>query len=446
MAMSIGRDKQLFVDDHVVADVRDLKLTVHPWQKHSGNPLLRADRAWEQCALVYGSVMFDDDDHCFKMWYWTYNPEGEAMCYALSNDGLTWDKPNLGICEYAGSSQNNIVMVSDKSSKDMETYGAIKCPWDSDPARLYKTAFWQRLPDGRRGVWTATSPDGLHWTKGTDPVDPAAGDTVGFYYDSFRSRYVVFVKTHTDRFRSRAQIESEDFVHWTEPQLILKTDDRDDQPCDLYNNSGFVWGAMRLGLLQMFEKHEHPYHNRLYLELMYTADGVSWQRMPRRETVLDVGADGEWDRTNQSQMNGAPVAVGNQMYTYYGGRTGYHGYGTPGENYIGIGLATMRLDGFVSRDANPLGGQLTTVPVQFTGSTLKLNVKADWGQCAVEILDETGNVINGYGKDDCLLLRTDAVDQPVSWRGQPSLSQLVGRPVCFRFHMKNAQLYAFWVE
>jgi hypothetical protein len=29
------------------------------------------------------------------------------MCYAVSEDGLHWEKPNLGLVEYNGSKENN---------------------------------------------------------------------------------------------------------------------------------------------------------------------------------------------------------------------------------------------------------------------------------------------------------------------------------------------------
>ncbi len=97
------------------------------------------------------------------------------------------------------------------------------------------------------GVWSATSPDGIHWTKSKALIMPSMGDTVGFFYDSIHEKYVCFAKRYTDRGRSRFQCESKDFLNWTNPHLIMKTDDKDDQPCDFYNNTGFVWDKMLLG-------------------------------------------------------------------------------------------------------------------------------------------------------------------------------------------------------
>lgn len=446
-AVEIGSEKQLLVDGYLLDEINDMRLNVHRWKKHPANPVIVADRPWEtdETVLVYGSAMYDEDDEIFKMWYWSYNDDDETMLYAISEDGITWTKPELDVYKFDGA-PTNVVMSSEPGGRDMETYGAMKCPWDPDPDRLYKACFWERRPDGRRGVWTATSPDGIHWTKSDAPICAEAGDTVGFYYDDLARRYVCFVKVHTDRGRSRAQIQSPDFEHWTDPRLIMKTDERDDGPCQIYNNSGFVWGNMRLGLLQMYYLHQHPYQSRLNLELIHSRDGQNWHRMPNREVILPVGADGSWDRTNQSQMNGAPIIAGEKMYTYYGGRTYYHPPYEGGERSCSIGLATMRLDGFVSRDAGPPGGSLTTRPLIVDGERLHLNIKSDAGHCRVEVLKENMEPIGGYGADDADDLRTDSVDAEVTWNGSPSLGELSGRPLRLRFHLQNARLYAFRID
>lgn len=323
----------------------------------------------------------------------------------------------------------------------METYGVIHCPWEKDPDRMYKAAYWEQIGE-KRGVWTAVSPDGLRWKKGEEPIAPAAGDTVGFFYDTFRKKYVTFVKVQTDRKRSRGMMASSDFESWTEPELILKTDDRDDQPCDFYNNTGFVWESMCLGFLQVYYHHQHPYKSRLVLELIYSRDGKNWRRMPNRETVLDVGPDGSWDRTNQGHMNGEPVLIGDTMYFYYGGRTYFHPPYSHGEGNCNIGLATMRRDGFVSRDASPIAGSLETKALVFEGTALHVNVKAGWGLCRVELLDEKGEPLEGYSGEDSPVIREDGTDISVFFKGL-GIGERKGKPTRLRFILQNARLYSF---
>ena len=464
---------QLFVDDHVVDTADGLHRTVHQWQKHPQNPVLRPDKPWEfggNYINTHGSVIYDQEKKLFKSWYWTLNDEDsviptsqiKSMCYATSTDGIHWEKPNVGLFEFQGSKNNNMVMASARdvinSLPTLFTYGAIKTPWDPDPARLYKACFYERPPGAAYigpddGVWTAISPDGIHWTKRETLAVPQLGDTVGFCYDSIHQRYLCFGKRYTDRGRSRFQSESEDFVHWSEPRLILETNDQDDQPCDFYNNTGFAWGEMLLGWLQVFYKHEDPFKHRLVLELIYSRDGLTWKRMPGRDVVLDVGPDGSWDRTNQSPAIGSPIVVGNQMYMYYGGGTRYHGpyKGVDlGEARGRIGLGTLRRDGFVSMDATPSGGALTTKPLLLETESAKdvavhlyLNVKSDYGHCRVELLDEAGQPIAGFTKEDADDLVVDDVRTVATWRGESDIRELVKRPLRLRFHLQNARLYSF---
>ena len=46
----------------------------------------------------------------------------ESTCYAVSNDGIHWTRPNLGLFEYEGSKDNNIVLG------DMPPYSHNFCP------------------------------------------------------------------------------------------------------------------------------------------------------------------------------------------------------------------------------------------------------------------------------------------------------------------------------
>ena len=64
----------------------------------------------------------------------------------------------------------------------------------------------------------------------------------------------------------------------------------------------------------------------------------------------------------------------------------------------------------------------------------------------VEILDEKGNVIPGFSKDEFIPIRGDLVKQALAWKGTPNLSALVDKPVRFRFHLDKGDLYAFWVS
>lgn len=44
---NVGNQKQLFIDDDVVAAVKNVTRRQHTPKKHASNPLIRRDRPWE---------------------------------------------------------------------------------------------------------------------------------------------------------------------------------------------------------------------------------------------------------------------------------------------------------------------------------------------------------------------------------------------------------------
>jgi hypothetical protein len=64
----------------------------------------------------------------------------------------------------------------------------------------------------------------------------------------------------------------------------------------------------------------------------------------------------------------------------------------------------------------------------------------------VELLDRDGSVIAPYVRGNCEALAANKTLQAVRWKGADNLAGLEGKAVRFRFHLKNGQLYAFWVS
>jgi hypothetical protein len=104
----------------------------------------------------------------------------------------------------------------------------------------------------------------------------------------------------------------------------------------------------------------------------------------------------------------------------------------------------QRLDGFISADAAFMGGELTTVPIAFEGGRLRLNVDTGAvGSARVEILDQQGKVLPGFGEADCDLINGNYVDHTVTWKKKSDVTELAGKPVRLRFVMRSAKLFAF---
>ena len=463
--LTLSRDRQLFVDDAIIASTENLKRVIHQPKKYEHNPILLPVKPWEgQYTLLYGTVIRDEEEGIWKMWYSTMNhfryiqkifPESTYLCYATSRDGLNWEKPDLGVVSYRGHTQNNIVLEG-TNAPDLGIYGILdavsilKDIRDPDPTRRYKLMVWrhnQKFEDTkssyvlegehRMGHYVAFSPDGIRWSKPERLVFPylPVRDTMSLMWDPGSAKYVAFVKQQVDGKRARFITESDDFLNWTTPKQILVSDERDGRAVEMYHNTGFPYEGMYLGLLTVF--HPEPLDNiYLDLQLISSRDRRKWDRVGDRTPFLPVGRrDIDWDFGFHSPSSGPPIRVGDELWFYYSGRAYRHPVdGQSREpNKGAIGLAKLRLDGFVSMDAGSEEGTLTTVPFRFSDPAVYVNADASKGDMRVDVLDERGTAVIQSSK-----LTSDAI----RWRAA-DLSKLRGQTVRLRFHLRNASLYSF---
>ena len=177
--------KQLFIDDQIIEEERGVCRTLNQPAKYGGNPILNPIYPWEGRVTVYGTVTREPGDGLFRLWYQGYGgmgipPIGSAdsgpwkgfdaanllytIGYATSKDGIFWERSNLGLVEFQGSKDNNLVL------RDAAFANVIRDERDPDPSRLYKSLFFEArdpagTPNMGDGVSVAFSPDGLRWTK-----------------------------------------------------------------------------------------------------------------------------------------------------------------------------------------------------------------------------------------------------------------------------------------
>jgi hypothetical protein len=109
----------------------------------------------------------------------------------------------------------------------------------------------------------------------------------------------------------------------------------------------------------------------------------------------------------------------------------------------GIGLATLRVDGFASLNATYEGGRVTTALFLTQGNELHINAKADVGQLRAEVLDEQSFPIPGFTRDDSEPMHADSCNFVMRWKETASLGKLRGRPLRLRFYLENTRLYSY---
>lgn len=111
-----------------------------------------------------------------------------------------------------------------------------------------------------------------------------------------------------------------------------------------------------------------------------------------------------------------------------------------------IGLATSRVDGFVSIDAGRTQGSLTTKPFIFDGNHLLINANAAGGAIKVELMDERGTPLPGFEAERSIALDGDSMRHEVRWRSDSRLADQAGQPIKLRFSMRAVRLYSFVFE
>ncbi len=448
---------QLLADDYLVAKKEHIKRTYHPFIKHAGNPLLIADKPWEgRMAYVFGTVLPNEKEKGYRLWYQSWAGE-YADLYATSKDGLTWEKPELGIVDYKGSKANNIFL---RRTKEDVLPQVIYTPWEKDSNRRYKLLnydYGRTRPDHLiRGYWGAYSPDGIHWTDvAHNPVLKDPGDVGQFVWDDHTHRYIGFPKIFAivRGFRRRCVgfTATKDFEHWPSTRLIMMPDKADDhwvtqpgQRTEFYGLSAFPYESGYLGFLWIFHITDAHDDGPIYCELASSRDGIHWVREEtvngERIPILPVGPRGSWDQGMIFTPN-HPLVENNTIKLWYGGCKQTHG--APEDSAkAAIGLATLRKDGFVSLDADETIGIVTTRSLKNLHQELLVNANAGSGSLKVEVLDENGNVLPGYSAGECHIIRSDGTALPVSWQKHKHLPDLHAG-LRLRFILQHAELYSF---
>ena len=475
--LSIGRDPQLFLDDFMVAQREDLRRVMHR-PRRLADPVL--DYASFATTQPYVSVVYDAGMQRYRLWY----NNGSNVAHADSADGIHWENRRT-VWELPRAYGCSLLDDGHRAA---------------DPARRYKMANWQatrakeQTPNDDSGMYVAFSPDGLRWTPRETPVrsmwvagygryvEHHVADIIDVYYDPIRGQYAAAVKqwavrdefqpggpaVRTDgappvidleRYAAEGQAirrivaltTSRDFVSWTDPWRIIVPDAQDEawSAIEFYGLGGVhARGALLIGFVRVL-RDDLPCEpggapNGIgYTTLAISRDGRQWHRF--REPFLDRNPEpGTWDRA--MTWIGAQAPAGDEVFLYYGG----YARGHKADAWSGgrqFGLARIRKDGYVSLRAEEQPGILATPLFTFEGETLALNVAAgEKGSVRVEIQDDRGVAIDGYGLEHCDPIQTDSVSHTVTWEGRSDVSSLAERAVRLRIELRSANLYAFQFE
>lgn len=445
--IDVGR--QLFVDDFLIAE-SSLTRTHHRPTYHPQNPVLKPDKPWEHevpenpTAMTFSDgVFYDPQDQLFKMWY--MGGYVKRTCYATSRDGIHWEKPDMDVVPgtnvvHTATRDSNTVWLDQTTTDPKQRFKMISVHWPTD----------------YRSISAYSSPDGIHWT-GVLARSPETvmGDRHTMFYNPFRKVWVYSVRADIEGVgRMRRYREHPDFVQgalWEkEPAIWTGADAQDvnypalNQPPQLYVLDCVAYESLIIGLFTIWHGERGIYPKQNEVSIGYSRDGFHWSRPDRKSFLPTSGEDGAWNLGNVQSTGGCCLVVGDKLYFYVSGRQGIPG--TRESGVCSTGLATMRRDGFVSLDAGSEAGFVTTRPLTFSGRHLFVNANTNEGELTAEILDDQGQVIAPFSKDNCKPIHGDGVMQAVRWQGAEDLSGIAGKAVRMRFHLKDGQLFSFWVS
>ncbi|MFV2068970.1 MAG: hypothetical protein ACC645_18545 [Pirellulales bacterium] len=456
-------ERQLFLDDVGIERLDGLRRVVNPPQRHAENPLITPDTAWERGCQVYGTAYYDEAAGLFKMWYLTgpknrglkplkladheRAPHTTLAAYAESADGVHWTKPNLGIFPYDGSTENNLLGIG---RFNCEGISVLHEPHDPDPDRRWKAVYWDHgsggwevrnggpyaMPGPDDGWYVAFSPDGIHWTPyDGNPVLRCYCDTnQNVIYDPRLKKYVAFSRFGFGRKIARS--ESADFLHWTPPELVLECDDDDGSATQIYGAGIDLYEGIYLAMIWIYREGGD---GKIDTQLATSRDGVHWTRVGDRATWLALGDDASWEGGMVRSVERI-IRRGDKLYIYYcgvhGPHTGPMHRHVTRKHPVQIGLVTQRRDGFVSLDAGPRPGSVTTRPFTFPAGTLYLNTDASHGEVGVTLLGDQGRVWSHSNP-----IRGDRLRAGVEL---PGPLPPVGTSIRLKITARNAKLFSYW--
>lgn len=466
--VQIGDRREVLWDEELI-ERRHTTARLELHRPQTREIVLEHDRPWEGDGCDYHCILRDEG--LYRLYYlgWEIMEPAASrhgpivVCYAESEDGLTWRKPDLGICEFQGSRANNIIL--DHHTASFDNFSVLR---DPNPACPPDERYKGVGVDGRdHFLWCFTSADGIHFRKAWRMTDKGKFDSLNVaLWDRHSGEYRCYLRDFhavpgddlNAGIRDIRWTVSRDFRSWSEP-VLLDFGGADDYP--LYTNAvqayyradhvfvGFPsryverkeWTPNFDQLAGVERRRErmrmHPRYGLATTDCVFMSsrDGKRWQRWD--EAFMTPGPEHERNWVygdcypavgmieTPAERPDAPPEL--SLYTFED-----HWSRLPAK----LRRHTLRVDGFVSYRATYRPCRVLTRPLVFTGQSLSLNLATSAkGYLRVRLhgADRTLESCELFG---------DSLDRRVPFAGG-DLAELAGRPVRVEFLMSDADLYSF---
>jgi hypothetical protein len=482
--IDIGSRRELMIDDYLIDSMSDsLRLQMHrPIRR---NVALVTDAPWEGNACAYSSLFHDGEK--YRMYYTANHyvnrngrieePHGRHVCYAESVDGIQFTKPKLGLVEFDGSKQNNIVLGPETIPGVRIDPGHTTIIKDTNPdcppdAR-YK-ALVRSPVKGEVGLFALKSADGLHFTRLGDGLVITDGyfDSENLaFWDSVHGEYRAYFRDFqggrpgAGGIRGIKTATSPDFINWSQAEWLEYPGVPEEQ---LYTNQITPYARAP----HIFIGFPKRYIDRGWVDSTGKLSGIAERKAraaasPRygsavTDALMMTSRDGQtFKRWGEAIIRPGPSRINSWVY---------------GDNLVSWGILqtksdlpespdeqsiyaiegywtgesqnfrrySFRTDGFVSIQAPLSGGEFITKPILFKGTQLEINYSTSAaGSVCVELQDANGKPIPGYSLSDCHEIFGDGIERIVVWKGGDSVKKLANTSIRLRVVLKDADLFSF---
>lgn len=430
------------------------------------NPLFREDyfsdppRRWEQrYDNAYPNVIYDPKYKKYRCYYTLCSKDDESantpkaeramrdyrpgstriasLGYAESDDGIHWVKPNLGLVDFEGSRNNNLLF------RYAHGTGVFLDPDEIDLRKRYKMVTKVEFPGGKNYMAVNFSEDGIHWgemIKWPRWNPPADSHNLPFR-DKQDGLFKVVTRIWKDGIRLSAICSSPDFINWSAPHEIIRGCGFESQ---VYSMPVFWYDGIWLGLASMFHEGDRSALNfdTVDLELTFGTSSARFDRFAPDQYLIPRGEGkypiGEFDCG--CIFCAPPLEIDGRLVFYYMGGNGYH-TNFRETSFARAFLPKDRFAWYEQRNAEQ-EALLTTGAFFACGDSLSVlaDIAAGGHLTAALCPNRMGEPYEGFGYDDCVLTPGEDGYWQIRWKAP--LTSLENRRFSFVFRFANTKLFA----
>lgn len=454
---------------------------------------------WESYYYMYFTVL-----EYKKLYYMFYraqphkkyisSPFEGYMCLAISNDGIKWDKPSLGIYDFKGSKNNNILYGDPNAVETSETVMFL----DKNPetSHIFK-AVCKDCFVSDFGTKIHTSNNGINWN-----IDNCL-NVFKFHIDAPESvfwdyriqKYVIYVRSfnldtpyyNNENFRewkciSRIEMDDiekpweniKDFTGYyyryantgykdvcllTEknidlnvtPEMIKKHYNIDDDCLvNLYNCNVYQYQHnLYFMFLNVSSERLSEWYTNSDIIIMYSNNGIDWEFLNNKHPYISYS---DIDDNIKSLYMGQGTIINKDILQYCIGQQKDHYHlafpkninkSTPDDILLERDAGTyyvckQRIDGFSSLYSNK--GYAILNKCFLKNSDIFINYKCSgFGYIQIELLDENKNIIDGFSKDNCQTVVGDNTNYKIIWNNNNTINDVF---VYIKIYINNAEIYS----